>query len=409
MANAPSIHVIVTEGPHAGSAVRWVGPGSFLIGRNSEADLALPHDLTVSPQHCRLEVSEHGCVVQDLGGRHGTIVNGRSSTRSLLQSGDTLQVGMSLLRVTISAAGDYEPTVLRRGDWSAQASTAIDGADPGAPERLLDIPGYAVRRKIGQGGMGAVYEATRAADGERVAVKTIIPAPGAGQRAVLLFQREMELLAQLSHPRIVRFLESGQHAGQIYLVMEYVETIDLRSVIAPLARDKQIALYAGIVCHMLEGLQFAHERKLVHRDVKPGNVLVARDGKRLHARLADFGLAKNFENAGLSQLTADNEIRGTPAFMPWEQVQNSRYAKPSVDFYAAGATLYYYLTGRSPGHTTGDAVTADFADVPPPLAEILHQALSAEPRRRFRTAAEMRTALQEFCRPRVKPGTRLDA
>lgn len=395
---ALTVHVAVIEGPHAGSSVKWVGPGSFRIGRGANADLSLPHDLTVSVDHCRVDVTEHGCVVQDLGGRHGTVVNGRSSTRALLQSGDTIGVGMSLLRLTISSERDYEPTLIRRASWSAGGATVAVLAGSAASTHLLDIPGYSIRRKLGQGGMGVVYEATQARDGARVAIKTIAPAPGAGQRAVLLFQREMELLAQLAHPRIVRFLDSGQHAGQIYLVMEYVETIDLPAVVACLSRDKQIAIYTGIICHVLEGLQFAHERKLVHRDVKPGNILVSREGKRLHARLADFGLAKNFEKAGLSQLTADNEIRGTPAFMPWEQLQDSRYAKPSVDIYAAAATLHFYLTGRAPGHTSEFAQNPELSDLPAGLAVILRRALDADPRRRYGTADEMQASLHEFVR-----------
>jgi serine/threonine protein kinase len=268
---------------------------------------------------------------------------------------------------------------------------------------VLDIPGYALVRQIGKGGMGVVYEAHRKPGGERVAIKTIIPAPGAAHRQVQLFLREVEVQSQLEHPRIVRFIQSGEHAGQVFLVMEYVETVDLGPLLAPLPRPKQVQVYCGIICQVLEALDYAHQRKFVHRDVKPRYILVTRDGSRLKAKLADFGLAKNFERAGLSQLTGDNEVRGTPAFMPWEQFQSSRYAKPAVDIYAAGATLYHYLTGRSPGHTASpEGAVTGLDDVPPALAPILSLALVLEPQQRFATAGEMRSALLPFAR-RLEP------
>jgi serine/threonine protein kinase len=285
---------------------------------------------------------------------------------------------------------------------------------------VLDIPGYSLVKKLGQGGMGVVYEATRRDTGERVAIKTIVPAPGTADRSIQLFRREMKLLAQLEHPRIVRFIDSGEHAGQLFLVMDYVECVDLKAAVSPLTPKRRIDVYCGIICQVLEALEYAHQRKLVHRDVKPGNILVSRSGRRLYAKLADFGLAKNFEMAGLSQLTADNELRGTPAFMPWEQLRNSRYAKPAVDIYSIAATLYFYLTGHAPGHTAPQrgpllgitsifrgagrsatdspaaASACDFSSIPEGLAIVLGKALSSEPKQRYATASAMREAIMAY-------------
>jgi serine/threonine protein kinase len=143
-------------------------------------------------------------------------------------------------------------------------------------------------------------------------------------------------------------------------------------------------------------------------------------GNDVFVKLADFGLAKNFELAGLSQLTGDHEIRGTPAFMPWEQLTGSRYAKPTADIYSTAATLYYFLTGRPPGHTQPSkrswlSVTALFApgrkvepapsypdldaalgEIPRGLTQVLARALAANPKDRFPSAAEMRHALLPF-------------
>lgn len=392
------VRVSVSAGPHAGVTVAWP-PGSYLIGRGSHAQLSLPHDLAASVEHCRLEFTEHGCTVQDLGSRQGTLVNGSRAARSLVDSGDVIQVGLSTLSLSVATSAAPEATVLRRSRWNDPYATTIADDNSATAPRLLDIPGYTLGRKLGEGGMGVVYEATRRTSGERVAVKTIVPFAGAGNSAVLLFQREMELLARLEHPRIVRYIESGEHAGQIYLAMEYVETVELAPLINPMPRPQQIRICCAVICQVLEALAYAHERKLVHRDVKPRNILITRDGNRIFAKLADFGLAKNFELAGLSQLTEDHEIRGTPAFMPWEQLQNSRYVKPTVDIYSTAATLYHFLTGRSPGHTTAVADgSVDFTSLPEPLAEILHRGLASNPKDRFATAAEMRAALLPLTR-----------
>src|SRR5262249_55913082 len=158
---------------------------------------------------------------------------------------------------------------------------------------MASLPGYTTIKRLGAGGMGVVYEARRVATDERVAIKTIIPLAGAPRGGILLFLRESELLAKLQHPHVVRFIETREHAGQLFLVMEFVDTIDLSALAQPLPPDRRIALYCGVLCQILDALDHAHQLGLVHRDVKPQNILVSRDGKKITAKLADFGLAKN--------------------------------------------------------------------------------------------------------------------
>jgi eukaryotic-like serine/threonine-protein kinase len=392
------LRIEVTTGPHAGAIVQWNQPGQYLIGRGAHAQLSLANDLTASVEHCRIEIHEHGCVIEDLGSRQGTLVNDRPSTRSLIESGDSILVGMSRLAITLSANGDPHATILQRDLWSPNSATVIsDEISLASPSGVFDIPSYTIVRELGAGGMGIVYEAIQRQTRERVAIKTMIPPPGAARHAILMFQREMELLAQLNHDRIVRYIDSGEHAGQIYFVMEYVETIELQKLVDSMPRQRRVEIYCGVICQILEALEYAHKRKLVHRDVKPRNILVSREGRRIMAKLADFGLAKNFELAGLSQLTADDELRGTLAFMPWEQLRDSRYAKPTVDIYSTAATLVYYLTGQTPGHVASSVSAPELlADLPPKLADVLSKALAAKPEDRFASAAEMRAALRPF-------------
>jgi serine/threonine-protein kinase len=147
----------------------------------------------------------------------------------------------------------------------------------------------------------------------------------------------------------------------------------------------------------------------VHRDVKPSNILSYKEGGRLHTKLADFGLAKNFQDAGLSSLSRENEIRGTLGYMPPEQIINCRYAKPPCDLYAAGACLYFFLSGTLPvAEVEGKKSIALILnrpavplaqrapDVPEALARTVDRALAREPEDRFSTAEHMRLALLPF-------------
>jgi serine/threonine-protein kinase len=167
------------------------------------------------------------------------------------------------------------------------------------------------------------------------------------------------------------------------------------------------------VCQALEGLDYAHSLGFVHRDVKPSNLLVSQQGSNVWAKVADFGLAKSFEQAGFSGLTRSDQVVGTIAFMAPEQALAARYARPSVDIYASGATLYYLLSGRVPhefarGRDPLVAIREDepvrlecrCADLPAGLAEVVHRALAKEPPGRFPTAKALHRALRPFaCGP----------
>ncbi len=404
----PVLRLLVSAGPHAGAVVMWGQAGNYVIGRGPQAHLPLTNDLVTSVEHCRIEWNEHGGIIEDLGSRYGTTVNDCPITRSLLHAGDVIKVGQSEIKVAIDEPLEPGTTVMYR---SRQSRSGMTGSGTRAVRggQLDTIPGYHIVRRLGAGGMGVVYEARRQSTGERVAVKTIIPAAGSPQNRCHLFLREGEVLSQLQHPHIVRFIEMREHEGQLFLAMEFVETVDLRSLAVSLTVQREVQLFCGVLCQVLDALQHAHELGLVHRDVKPQNILVSRDGRKLHAKLSDFGLAKNYHQAGLSQLTEDGDLRGTLAFMPLEQFRNSRYAKPAVDIYASGATLYWYLTGKSPL----PRAPRDFADleamlssstplsslrpdVPKRLAEIIHCCLAPEPQHRFSTAGELRMALLPF-------------
>lgn len=279
---------------------------------------------------------------------------------------------------------------------------------------LYKVPGYEIVREIGRGGMGVVYEAIQKGKNRRVALKVIACGPQSSPGATELFLRETSVLSQLRHKRIVEFYEVGMATGQVYLSMEYVDAIDVREHLSTRSSDVEIGYYCGIICQVLDALRYTHDQGLVHRDIKPQNILVSREGRKLKTKLADFGLAKYFDTAGFSEMTAEGETRGTLTFMAPEQIANSRYAKPSCDIYAVGATLYYYLTSDYPYHfgTSRNLYEVSRivrenphiplrqrrADIPEELAGIVDTALAKDVASRFSSAAQMYAALFPFAK-----------
>ena len=219
---------------------------------------------------------------------------------------------------------------------------------PGTSDLPLDsIGSYDLLEKIAEGGMGAIYKGRNRATGEVVAIK-IMPKHLA-QKAVLLrrFEQEFQAAKQLDHPNIVRALDFGKSNEMPYLVMEYVEGESLGE---RLERDGRMphAEAVRLIVQVAQGLHRAHKQGLVHRDVKPDNILVTRDGT---AKLADLGLVKTAD-ADLN-LTKTGRGLGTPHFMAPEQFRDAKNADVRCDIYSLGATLYQMVTGELPFRSNG--------------------------------------------------------
>ena len=225
-----------------------------------------------------------------------------------------------------------------------------DDAPVQAGDRLRYFGDYELVEEIGRGGMGVVYKARQVSLERVVALKWILSGPHSSESQLERFRREATTLAQLDHPGIVAVHEVGEHEGQPYFSMDYVEGPSLAQLVSqgPLA----IARAAGYVAAVAEAVSFAHERGVMHRDLKPSNILVD-TGDRI--QVTDFGLAKRLGEG--AALTLSGTFLGTPEYMAPEQVRGAEIG-PGTDVYALGVLLYELLTGQVPLRGSGALETA---------------------------------------------------
>ena len=272
-----------------------------------------------------------------------------------------------------------------------------------------ELAGYHVEALIGRGGMGAVYRAEELTLGRKVALKVIAPELAQDSRFRERFLRESRMAASLDHPHIVPIFKAGEEDGALFLAMRYVEGTDLGKLLAEgdaLAPARAIALLEQVA----DGLDAAHEKGLVHRDVKPSNVLVSRAAGKEHAYLADFGLTKR--TGSLSGLSVAGEVVGTIEYVAPEQITDDEVGPPA-DLYSLGCVLYECLTAQSPFPRATDVALlwAHVHEDAPPPSEPPPRAPAGDRRRpRPRARQGPRAPLLERGRARLRRPlrTRLD-
>jgi len=442
------IRLTVIAGPYTGQTFTFDRPERFLVGRSKKAHFRLEpekdKDLRVSRLHFLVELNPPLCRLHDLHSNNGTHVNGQRVTSCNLADGDEIRAGQTVLRVSFGKTPAVRETIpwIRPADrlqslpppppspvsltstvpqapraWCLccyveppeAASPICAGCRQRAEGQAQPIPGYLLVRQLGKGGMGVVHLALRQLDRHPVAVKTILPASTPVPGMVERFLREADILRQLSHRHIVAFHESGEAAGLIYFVMDYVTGSDAAQFLkerGPLP----IRLGLRILIQALQALEYAHGHNFVHRDIKPANLLLDRTNQRQRVKVADFGLARIFQDSRLSGLTLQNDTGGTLDYMPPEQLTNFRDVQPAADQYAAAATLYTLLTGHFirnlAGHLAAKVdqilsrdpvpIRERRADLSQELAAVIHRALEREPRRRYPSVAHFRRILRPF-------------
>ncbi|MGW3953141.1 protein kinase domain-containing protein [Streptomyces sp. NPDC004752] len=419
-----------------------------VLGRSTDCSPRLPNDehhSTVSRHHCLLDINPPDIRIRDFGSMNGTFVNGRKIGQREkgqtpeegaaiqypehdLGDGDEIRLGDTVFRVGISAprtltlarcakcgrevgsemsgrSGEFLCSDCR-SEPSAVARLLLDLAQSGRPN-LAPIAGYELLRELGRGGMGAVYLARHGSSGKQVALKVMLPKVAANADARARFLREAELTGALRHPNIAALYDSGFADGTFYFTTEFCTGGSLDQVLRQRHGRLPAAQAVRIAVQVLEGLDHAHGRSVVHRDLTPSNILLQENAEgSTTAKVADFGIAKAFDQAGLSGLTRTGSTAGKPHFMPRQQVINFKKAAPAVDVWALAACLYHALTGHTPRDFPRDrdpwqivlqapAVPIRQRDprIERRLAEVIDRALTEQPAIGFQSADELRRAL----------------
>ncbi|MEM0927057.1 MAG: FHA domain-containing serine/threonine-protein kinase, partial [Planctomycetota bacterium] len=349
------IRLSVVRGPHAG--ITWVfdRATSLTIGRSSPSQLILAEEPALSRTHMSLKIQPQTGELVDQRSRNGTLVNGVRMAAATLQHGDRFGVGETELifevqEETFGPADVPSPDLNERMSDPAprtrvshprqnrralpaerqptattgpiRSEEGVSGDTLSFSEQVIStvqgtriIGSYEIGEVLGSGGMAIVYKAKHRRSGKEVALKLIRADLAQTKKRIQLFVREASLLGQLKHPRIVEFHEFGIHEDRNpYLVMEYLKTRDLMELVDVQSTKQRIRTSLWVLSRVLEALHYLHDQGIVHRDIKPGNILAFMEGHRLQVKLADFGLAKLMADAGISGVTSERSVRGTIAY-----------------------------------------------------------------------------------------------
>ena len=376
------------------------------------------------PAHCPAPEELSAFLADSLPGRRDEAIALHLDTCALCQTAveklEAIDVELlSGIRLAMSTPPLVDEHECRRVVARIQAIAASDSDAPAATcgqaaaARPARLGGYELGAKLGEGGMGTVYKARQPSLDRWVAVK-VLPAGRLGDaRAVARFQREIKAAGKLKHPNIVTAHDAGEAGGTHYLVMEYVEGCDLSSLVrrcGPLA----VADACEIVRQAALGLQHAHEHGLVHRDVKPSNLMLttAEPSSVGQVKLLDLGLARLAGLPPADELTAANQMLGTVDYMAPEQAGDSHAVDIRADVYSLGCTLYKLLAGEAPfsgpryattvkkmmahEHHPVPPISQRRNDLPAALIAVLAGMLAKKPADRYATPSQVAAAMAPF-------------
>ena len=268
---------------------------------------------------------------------------------------------------------------------------------------VQQLGNYKLLKKLGEGGMGAVYLAEDTMLGRQVAVKVLPKKLTENPEFLSRFKREAKAAGRLNHLNVVGAYATGEEAGQHYYVMEYCEGEPLDKHLKRL-KSLPEALVIEIAIQVAQGLQYAHEHGLIHRDIKPGNIFLSREGT---AKILDLGLSKDVSGGDQSFQTVSGTALGTPHYISPEQAQAAKDIDGRTDIYSLGATLYHLLTGQTPFHASTAAAILlkhiteqlpDPRDIRPDLSEgivhVITKAMAKAPADRYANMREMLADLE---------------
>ncbi len=460
-------HLLITNGQLAGTVVP-VGDGQTLtFGRSDMSDIVIP-DGKASRIHCKVQNAGSAVEVFDLNSSNGTYCNQRRIERQSLKPGDEVMLGETILIFEVAPATEADiqpPTGSQPQQQTPQAAsrspvqappqddTAMPAAKAGKPtdasfvrthrfcakcgrvipkkevsdNRAREVEGkwfcadcvdpylgrtlgnYRIVSKIGQGAMGIVFLAEHTLMERPAAIKILFEYLTLNRNMVKRFVREAKSGASLNHPNLVSVYDVGECDGTYYIAMEFVDGVNLSEFLTQNGPPPMAHAY-NIFLQMANVLQYAHEKKLVHRDVKPENIILGKDGI---AKLIDMGTAKSLQDSGLSELTKTGMGIGTINFMSPEQIFDAKNVDHRADMYAMGATFYFVLTTKLPFQAKSPKeflakVNSEKVEpakrhnpaTPDSLCRIIEKMMAKAPKDRYQTPKELIVDL-EAIRPEM--------
>jgi serine/threonine protein kinase len=402
-------HLVVIAGPDQGQQFSIEAGKTLVIGRGQNTQTRFK-DPQVSRVHCRIQDEGGRLMLVDAGSASGTIVNGRKITiPHELKPNDVIQIGATQLRVQLT--GTPEATTMVVGEKPALKATVQ------AAGQLAELVGHSVSHfrvdaVIARAQAGMVFKAHDTEKDRAVAFKVLWPEFSKNDEEMQRFVRAMKTMLPLRHPNIVRLYGAGRTGDYCWMAMEFVDGESLTNVIERIGTagmlDWRFSLRVAV--HIARALVYAEEQSIIHRNIKPANILVTNADKV--AKLGDLMLAKALEGTLAEQITRPGQLVGDIAYMSPERTRaGGAEIDVRSDIYSLGATIYALFTGRSPfdagslGETiqmirTADAVSPrKFQLAIPELFEgTVLKMLAKRPDDRFQSAKELLSELERVAK-----------
>jgi len=359
--------LLVEEGPEQNKSFTFVNEA--VLGRRSANTVALK-DPNISRKHSKVFRDGGRYRIRDLGSRNGTFKNGAKIVEEPLNFGDRIKIGSTVLRFIGDESG------IQVGD---------------------EIAGYTILEKIGEGGMGAVFQARQNSMDRIVALKVLHKTMVSDESFVERFINEARAAGRLNHPNVIQVHDVGNEGDVHYFSMEHVDGKTLREML-----KEQSSIPLTRLLHYINqtalALDYAHQNGIVHRDIKPDNIMITHEDE---IKVADLGIAKSMQEATSSTHIEGRVVFGTPHYMAPEQAMGHE-VDGRADIYSLGATFYHALTGQMPftGQTITEVIRKHVTeqlpaiqivnpDVPDPVCVMIEKMMAKEPTRRYQTPAEI--------------------
>ncbi len=356
--------IVIRQGRTEGQEYELEGE-KFTMGRRKASDIPVA-DPKSSRNHAEIFKQGNHFYVRDLASRNGTFLNGeRLAGDTQLSFGDKVSIGDTVMEFIGDSAGK-----------------PID----------FEIPGYQIQERIGEGGMGVVYKARQVSMDRTVALKVLSEKYSSNSEFIDRFIREARSAGRLNHPNVIHVHDVSKAGGRYFFSMEFIDGPTVKKLL----REKGRLPYRQsleIITQAAKALEFAHENGIIHRDIKPDNIMLTSEGI---VKIADLGIAKSFEEGTISpEGSGQRKVLGTPHYMAPEQALGKSIDR-RADIYSLGASFYHMLTGKTPfkGSTITELLKAHVheklepiqvlnSDVPEPVCFVVERMMAKSPEKRY--------------------------